>query len=68
MIDKFEEMEKLIHYFKFEMWQAIFYIKSPYFPNSSIDSKLEFLNGGFRLHLIFENVYSDMQFNNKQNK
>ena len=44
-------MEYLIHYVKFKMWPALFYVNSHSFPNSSIDWKLRFLNVGVRLYL-----------------
>ena len=46
---KFEEVGYLIHYVKFKMWPALFYVNSRCFPNSSIDWKLRFLNVGVRL-------------------
>ena len=64
---KFKEIEYFIHFIKFEMWLALFYINSFYFQqwisnwdiaffNSSLDSKSEFLNAGLiHKNLIHEN-------------
>ena len=61
-------IEYFIHYVKFEMWPALFYVNSLYFQqwnsnweidflNSSIDSKLGFLNVGLRLYFeLFLNL------------
>ena len=34
---KIEEMGYLIHYVKFKIWPALFYVNFQYFSNSSID-------------------------------
>ena len=53
---KFEEMEYLIHYVKFKMWPALFYVNSHCFPNSSIYWKLRIWNvGNFFPNLHIEN-------------
>ena len=64
---KFKQIEYFIHFIKFEMRLALFYINSFYFQqwisnwdiaffNSSLDSKSEFLNAGLRLYFkLFSN-------------
>ena len=42
-----------VEYIFFPILLALFYVNSPLFPNSSIDSKLEFLSIGCRKYLIF---------------
>ena len=65
-IDKYlniKEIEYFIHYINFEMWPVLFYVNPLYFQqwnsnwdrifcNSSLDSKLRFLNVGLRLTWI----------------
>ena len=49
---KFEEIYYLIHYIKYKMRLALFYVNSmppPPFPNSSLDSKLGFSNVDHKL-------------------
>ena len=55
-IDKFlkiEEVEYLIHYVKFKMWQALFYVNSFCFPN--------IFDFGVRLYVIYLNLHRDWQ-------
>ena len=58
---KLKEIAYLIHYITFEMWVVLFYVNYLCFQqwnsnwdiaffNSSLDSKLEFLNAGLRLY------------------
>ena len=64
VIDKYLKLKEIayfIHYIKFEMWVVLFYVNYLWFQqwnsnwdiaffNSSLDSKLEFLNAGLRLY------------------
>ena len=53
-IDKFlkiEEVEYLIHYVKFKMWPALFYVNSLCFPNN--------FGFGVRLYIISPNLHRD---------
>ena len=58
---KFKEIECFVHYIKFEMWSDLFYVNFFYFQrwnsnwgialfNSTLGSKLRFLNVGLRLY------------------
>ena len=74
VIDKYLKLKEIayfIHYIKFEMWVVLFYVNYLWFQqwnsnwdiaffNSSLDSKLEFLNAGLRLY--FKHIPSPQEY------
>ena len=74
VIDKYLKLKEIayfIHYIKFEMWVVLFYVNYLCFQqwnsnwdiaffNSSLDSKLEFLNAGLRLY--FKHFLSPQEY------